>query len=377
VPSHDRASLPADTWLTRERVLVLVLAILTLLVCAVAFQLVLPFVPSITWALVLAVIAHPLHRALLRRLKRPWLSSALTVLIVAIVVMVPAVFVVRQIALEASDSLESARDMLDGSRWAAVLERFPALAPAAEWLEARDIGEEAKRLIGATLEGTRGFLARTVEFAVGTFVTLFLLYYFLRDKTRLLVSVRSFVPLAPPETDRVVANVGETIRAIVYGTFTVGLLQGALGALMFWMVGLPAPLMWGTVMAILALVPILGAAVVWVPATLYLAVQGDWNKALLMLAWGGVVISLIDNLLYPVLVKNRLRLHTVPVFIAVLGGLVVFGATGVVLGPLVLAVGFALVDIWRRRMALGEVESGVDRVVEPAQEPEPVRAGLT
>ena len=114
-------------------------------------------------------------------------------------------------------------------------------------------------------------------------------------------------------------------------------------------------------MAVLAILPLFGAALIWVPAALYLAIDGQWDKALLLTAWGTVVVGLIDNLLYPLLVKNKLRIHTVPVFIAVLGGLFAFGATGVVLGPLILAVALALVDIWRRRMALGEIEEGVNK----------------
>ena len=106
-------------------------------------------------------------------------------------------------------------------------------------------------------------------------------------------------------------------------------------------------------MALLAIVPILGAFVVWVPAALFLALQGSWGKALILTVWGGSVVALVDNLLYPVLVGNRLRLHTVPVFIAIVGGLALFGASGVILGPVALAITIALVDVWRRRTASG------------------------
>jgi predicted PurR-regulated permease PerM len=136
--------------------------------------------------------------------------------------------------------------------------------------------------------------------------------------------------------------------------------QGALGGLMFWWLGLPAPIVWGVVMAVLAILPMFGAALVWVPAAGFLAIEGDLDKALLLTAWGTLVVGLIDNLLYPVLVKGRLRMHTVPVFISVLGGLFAFGATGVVLGPLILAVAIALLEIWRRRMADGDIESAVN-----------------
>jgi predicted PurR-regulated permease PerM len=130
---------------------------------------------------------------------------------------------------------------------------------------------------------------------------------------------------------------------------------------MFWWLGLPAPLLWGTVMAFVAVLPVLGAAIVWAPVALYLALEGDWQRAALLAAWGAIVVSTIDNVLYPILVKSEIRLHTVPVFIAVLGGIAVFGVTGVVLGPLVLVVALTLLDIWRIRMAAGTLESGVDR----------------
>ena len=103
-------------------------------------------------------------------------------------------------------------------------------------------------------------------------------------------------------------------------------------------------------MAFLAILPVMGAAIVWIPAALFLLLEGSWEKALLLTAWGGIVIALIDNVIYPILVKDRLRLHTVPVFIAMLGGLVVFGTAGVVLGPVVLVLTFALIEIWRRRV---------------------------
>lgn len=352
----------ADTWLTRERVLVIVLAIVTLAVCALVFLIAQPFIPAITWALVLAVIAHPMHEALARRLRRPTLAAGLAVMLVMVVVALPAAFVVRQIASEALDSAESMRALLDGDRWKAQLERFPRLEPLRRWVDEQvDIRAEFKRTSEAVAKGVRGFFARSLEFVLGTFVTLFLLFYSLRDKRRLLESLRSFVPLAPAETSKVLSKVGHTIHAIVYGTLAVAAVQGLLGGLMFWWLGLPAPLLWGSVMAIVAVLPVLGAAIVWVPVALYFAADGDWQKALILTAWGGVVIALIDNLLYPILVKSEMRVHTVPVFISVLGGLVVFGATGIVLGPLVLAVALTLLEIWRKRMALGEVESGVDR----------------
>jgi predicted PurR-regulated permease PerM len=152
------------------------------------------------------------------------------------------------------------------------------------------------------------------------------------------------------------------------GSVLVALIQGFLGGLIFWWLGLPAPVFWGLVMSVLAVVPNLGAFVVWLPASLLLFMHGDWKSGLFLAVWGAVVISLIDNLLYPLLVGGRLRLHTLPTFIAIVGGMSVFGTSGLILGPATLAVTLALVDIWRHRTADGRsAEEGVSGL---AQKPD-------
>jgi predicted PurR-regulated permease PerM len=125
--------------------------------------------------------------------------------------------------------------------------------------------------------------------------------------------------------------------------------QGTLGGIVFWLLGLPAPLLWGFAMFLLSLVPTLGAFVVWVPATAYLALSGSLGKAAILAAWGLGVVATIDNLLYPFLVGTRLRLHTLTAFVAVVGGVFAFGASGLVIGPVVVAVALALAPLWRRR----------------------------
>jgi predicted PurR-regulated permease PerM len=182
-------------------------------------------------------------------------------------------------------------------------------------------------------------------------VAFFFLFYFFRDREEVGTFVRSFVPLSERETNQVVARVGDTVFASIYGTLVVAAVQGTLGGLMFWWLGLPTPLLWGAVMGLLSIIPVLGAFIIWIPAALFLAAEGSWGKALVLTLWGTVVIGVIDNLLYPILVGKRMRLHTVPVFIAIVGGLAVFGASGLVLGPVILALTDAALDLWRCRMA--------------------------
>jgi predicted PurR-regulated permease PerM len=155
--------------------------------------------------------------------------------------------------------------------------------------------------------------------------------------------------LPEPATDQIRRRVVETIQAIFYGTLVVAVVQGTLGGLMFWWLGLAAPLLWGIMMGLLAVVPVLGASIIWLPAAIFLALEGSWGKAIVLTLWGSVVVGGIDNLLYPMLVGNRLKMHTAVAFIAVVGGLLVYGPSGVILGPVVVAVTISLLEYWHAR----------------------------
>ncbi|HVF65711.1 MAG TPA: AI-2E family transporter [Casimicrobiaceae bacterium] len=344
---------PQETWFTRERLLVMVLMGASVVVGWLCWRLVQPFVPPITWALVLAVLAHPMHGWLTKRVRWPSVAAGLAVVVVTIAIAIPATLVVRQIGTEAVESVANLRALATEDRWKVVFERFPQLQPIRDWIASEvDVPEKVGEASTQVAKTVRDVFKRAVDLSMAVLVTLFLLFYFLRDKDRILRAVQSFVPLAPAETMKVRQRVRDTIGAVVFGTLVVAVVQGTLGGLMFWWLGLPAPILWGAIMALLAVLPMFGAALVWIPAAIYLAVSGDWGKALLLTAWGTIVVGLIDNLIGPLVMKGRLHMHTVPVFIAVLGGVFAFGATGFVLGPLIFAVALALVDIWKRRMAV-------------------------
>jgi predicted PurR-regulated permease PerM len=349
-----------DQLLTRERILVVVLIGASVLVGWLCWLLVVPFVPALTWAVVLAVIAHPLHERLLDRMPSwPNLAASLALFVVTIAIALPAAWLVREIGNEAVASADALQRLTDGERWRHAFDDFPSLAPLRDWIDSRvDFKSQFGDATGG--QSMKAAIQGGSEIAIAVLVTFFLLFFFLRDKWRILATLQSLVPLADAETAQVTHKVRDMIGAVVYGTLVVALVQGSLGGLMFWWLGLPAPLLWGAVMALVAVLPIFGAALVWMPAAALLLLDGHWEKALILTLWGSLVIGLIDNFLYPLLMKDRLSMHTVPVFIAAMGGLFAFGATGVVLGPLVLAVALALLDIWRRRMRLHEIEMGIN-----------------
>jgi predicted PurR-regulated permease PerM len=337
-------------WVTRERLLIFTLLATTAVAFYLCYLLARPFLSALAWALALAVIAHPFHGWIARRLHHPNLAAALAVVAVAFAVVAPTIFAARQIIREAVEGVEIIR--AEQGQWREAIERNPRLAPILRWAEGQiNLQEAAERVEGALAAHASSLVKGSAWMAADLLITFFFLFYFFRDRRGVMKSLRSLVPLSDAETDKVFTRVSETIYATVYGTIAVGIVQGFLGGLIFWWLGLRAPLLWGTVMALLAIVPVLGAFVVWLPATLLLAFEGSWGRALILAAWGGIVMSLIDNWLYPVLVGKRLRIHTVAVFVAIVGGLILFGAAGLILGPVILAVAVALVEVWRRRTA--------------------------
>jgi predicted PurR-regulated permease PerM len=308
-----------------------------------------PFLAIITWALALAVVAHPWHAWLERRL-RPGAAAALAVLIVALVLIAPAALVVQRVFVELGDTARVIGTDLNSLGFRGLIERYPPFASVLHWVESRiDLSAELKRLAGTLASRASTVVGGSVWILTQLVLTLLALFYFLRDQHLLLQFIRRLLPFTDEETTELFRRVSQTIYASLYGNLAVKLVQGLLGGLMFWILGLPAPVLCGLTMSLLATLPMMGASLVWGPAAIYLAMNGSWIKAIVLCGWGLLVVSLIDNVLYPLLVAGELRLHTLAVFFAMLGGLIAFGVSGVVLGPVILAVTYGLLELWRIR----------------------------
>lgn len=341
-------------WLTRERARTLAFIALTAAVAYLCWLLAAPLASAIAWALAMAVVAWPLHSRLVRRLKYRTLAAAFATLAMMIVLVVPAALAASQVAREAVGAATRIQASIKDGHWRELLDQNPRVEAALRGVDGVvDLRDQLTRLSARVPEVVQRIMAESLDFAIGTGVALFLLFFFLRDREAILAALRRLLPLSAPESNRVFRLVDDTIYAILYGTLAVCLVQGALGALAFWYLGLHAPLLWGSAMALMSIVPVIGTAIVWGPAAAYLLLQGESEKAMMLAAWGFLVIGLIDNLVKPAIVRDRLHAHIVPVFVAILGGLYAFGAAGVIIGPVVLSVALALLEIWRARLQTG------------------------
>ena len=320
----------------------------TLIGLYVCYLLVLPFLAALAWAFTLSVLVAPLHRRLERKVGFPNLSATISVLLLGLMIVVPLTLLGRQLLTELGTGLAALQDQIASGGLQRTLD--PWLAHMTSMIErAIDVRAIVGNVASWLTNLGGSFVRESLSHLLTAVLTFYLVYYFLRDRRTARRQVKTYSPLAEHETDRLIERASDTIHAIVFGTVMAAAAQGALGGLMFWLLGLPNPLFWGVTMALLAVVPLLGAFVVWVPAAAYLALTGEWGKAAILVGWGTIVIGGIDNLLHPLLAGDRLRLHTVPTFFSIVGGLMLFGASGLIIGPLIVTLTFTLLEIWRER----------------------------
>jgi len=321
---------------------------LTTLAVATCAWIAWPFVSSLAWACALAAIWWPVHRRIQAHIRWPSAAALLSVVAIAVLLIVPIGLVLPKVLDEAARGYNALRAIRDSGAWDATLTSNPWIRPLLEWVTARvDIGDLLQRA-GGLLTAVGSAAVKTSFVGLADVVLMFFwLFFFLRDRDTLLHGLSRLIPMPTTQAGNLLRVAGDTVIATVYGKVLVGIVQGALGGLMFWFLDLPAAWFWAVMMAVLSLVPLLGPPIVWLPAAAWLAISGDWWQAIVMLVWGAAVVGVADNLLYPLVVGRYLRLHTVPMLVALIGGILVFGAAGFFLGPVMLAVTAELLRVWR------------------------------
>lgn len=348
--AKQTAAQDAEDWGSPGHVRVLGLMAVTIIGIYLCYRLAIPFLPSLTGALTLAVLFAPFHRWLEPKIRHRNLAALLSCFVAALIVVVPVTFVVERLLEEVVNGVGVLNAKVQSGEWRRILEADPCFSMIGRWIEQQINLPETMKTVSSWLTDTTASLIRSSGMQlVDTILTFYFLFYFLRDRGVALHALRSISPLADTDMNRLFVRVGDTIHATIYGTLVVAMVQGTLGGLMFWWLGLPTPLIWGMVMGLLAIIPILGAFIIWIPAAIFLALDGNIGAALLLTGWGMIVVGGIDNLIYPILVGDRLKMHTILVFISLVGGVILFGPSGLILGPMALTATFLLLEIWRHR----------------------------
>ena len=330
-----------------------VLLFVTVVCLYLCWLMIQPFVSVLAWATVLVIVFYPIHQRLVQRIKRPALSALISCLLVILTILIPVALVTVAVLNQLSGAVQS----LQGAAAYLLDPNSPVSGRVLQWVgkyvdieqirSGQYLTEQLKGVSGQIAGRTLGIIGGVVGAIVQIFFVIFTMYYLFRDGDRIFDTVRDALPLERTQAISIMERARDVIGASVYGVLAIAVIQGTLGGLAFWALGVPSPLVWGVVMTFLSMIPMLGAFLVWLPAAIYLAATGHYVKALLLVLWGTLIIGMIDNFLRPVLVGSRTKLHELLIFFAVLGGLHVFGVLGIVMGPVVLAITMTLIEIFR------------------------------
>lgn len=335
--------------------------ILAVLLGLALYHIMEPFWDPLAWAVVLGLMLHPLHRCLTRSFGgKSGLSAGLITALTPVVIMVPlgilAALFWHQIALIVA-RLKQMDLRLDDH----LIERaagWPVIGAPARWLHESlpAATEHAWIKSGAeTLVGTAGTASRELLVSAGAgladfALALFLLFFILRDGPKMVAKAEGFIPLERPVRRQLIKQIQDSVRAVVFGTGVTAVLQGVMVGVGFAVCGLPAPVVFSFVAILLALLPTGGAGIVWVPGVIALFAQGRSGWAIGLALWG-LVISVSDNLMRPLLVSSKVPLSTLMVFIGAIGGVAGFGMVGLVLGPVLMSLCGTLIDFAGRYRA--------------------------
>jgi predicted PurR-regulated permease PerM len=329
-----------------------------------------PFLDTLGWAAVIGITTFPLYRRLRSRLsKRETLAASIMTPAVVFTLVVPFVGFLVLLGGETANVyqyLERATSggsppflekVLHHPRFAPLIARFrPALDSIDLDLQTTVLPvlkQAASYLLGYSTAIIKNIFLLIIKLALMV-ITLFFLY---RDGESFLEKVLSVLPLGESDAGMLRDTVKRVLSAVIYGIFLTCLVQGFLGGVGFWFCGLPSPIVFGGLMAVAALIPVVGTALIWLPGALYLILQGEVLKGMILIVWGALVVGMIDNLIRPLFISGKSHLPILVIALGVLGGVFSLGPLGVVAGPIVLAVFLAFFDIYSRRVFPGESES--------------------
>lgn len=327
-----------------------------------AFLILSPFLKALTWAAILAVLFYPAYDWLLKMLKgKATLASLTVIVVIALVVVLPGIQIVGFLSEEVVELVKSVGALAHGEGieawmqnpwiqrllrlWSMLGVELAELKFEIDWKKL--VIQGAQLSSGAVLSQVTGAAQNLFLFVANVFLVLLTLFFFLRDGAAFCYRLRRLLPMDPEHQERLFTNIANAVTAVVHGCLVVAMIQGFLAGLAYWVLGVPYALVWAVATAFFALLPVGGSTIVTIPATIYLFLQGDIIRGVLLAIWALGVVGGVDNILKPIFIGTRLKLPMLLLFFGILGGLAVFGALGLILGPVLLALLAALLDLYR------------------------------
>ncbi len=326
---------------------------LTALLGFLAYEIMNPFFTAIAWAMVFSIIFYPVYAAIFRYIRIREVASVVTIGIILIILIGPITYLSNLLITEmrafmeriTPERIESVKGYFEIVRSSPVFER---IAPymGGVGMPSEDVIMEGIKKAGRTLIDNLKITNVVSLFADFLFM-IFTIFFLLRDGQRFLAKARDFMPFSEQEKDRLATQAKDMIVSTVYGGAIVAIIQGLLGGVAYYVLGINSPVMWGVAMSVMSFVPLVGTFSIWGPASAFFVLTGNPVKGAGLFIYGVLIISMVDNILRPLIIGSRTKMPTILILFSVLGGIKLFGMIGFVMGPLIMAVFLSVLDIFR------------------------------
>ncbi len=313
-----------------------------------------PFLDYVLVAFFLAYLTYPAYPWLCKWVRQQQVAAVLLLLLIAVAVVVPLGFLIAELAKE----MQAIALAIGGQQSDEIIDR---IRQAVADLTGREVADPANDPVLNSIESNAQELVTTIVAdlfralaagVVGIFVMLYVMYYTYIDGQRLVQFMKDILPMQEAHRDLMFHEIGLVTKAVMYGQVLTALIQAIIGGIGFWIFGVPNVVFWSVLMFILALLPVIGPPLIWVPASAYLwFIQGDTFAGVGLAIYSAILVSTVDNIIRPKLIGARAHIHPVIVLLGVLGGIGVFGFSGLVLGPLVLSIFVTILGVYRKEFA--------------------------
>lgn len=313
------------------------------------YRVVSPYFQPLGWGVILAIFFFPIHRRVRTWIENRSLAAFVTVLLVLVTLIGPAVWLSITLLQETNSFVQQIPRGFLGQA-AEKLERYTAQIG----MPVGDMDSALRERLreGATLIASKAtsIVSGVIHSFLHLLIFLLALFYLLRDGPRILSLIKDVAPVGEETRDRMMGQAADMIQATILSSVVVSVAQGILGGLLFWIIGLPSPLLWGLVIGVLAFLPVIGPSLVWAPLGTYMIFNGEPGRGLLLIILGFVIVSSSDKVLRPLLIAGRARLNELLVLVSLLGGIEAFGFIGIILGPVIVAMCVGMLKGYREAL---------------------------
>ncbi|MDP3916713.1 MAG: AI-2E family transporter [Nanoarchaeota archaeon] len=299
------------------------------------------YIITIIGAILLSYIFYPMYTTIRKKIKNKKVSSLLTTILVVILIIVPLVFAANALINESVNFFYHTKDLNISSLEDKVSDYLDSDINIGSY-----ISENLNKISLSIARSTSEFVVSLPKKILEIFVMLFLMFFLFLGGEDLVKKLKKHIPLRSKQKEELANKFSSIIYASVYGMIVTAFVQGAVGAIGYWIFGMESPILWGLVTVVVAILPFVGAALIWLPASIYMLISGETFNGLGLLFYGIFIISTIDNIIRPSIVGSKAKIHPALVLLGVLGGIELFGFLGIIIGPLVLSILTIFIELY-------------------------------